>query len=100
MSSLSINHICKVKGLPRNCCDSPPRNTKSSPKRVSVKIKEAGLSPSLTRLTTLMAQASTKPGLLEQSENSCMKQSGKPKFFYMLSDTPLVHLSISLVTIA
>ena len=51
MSSLSINHICKVKGLPRKCCDSPPINTESSPKKVSAKIREAGLSPSLTHNT-------------------------------------------------
>ena len=100
MSNLSINHIYKVKGLSRNCCDSLLRNTEYNPKRVSTKIKEVGLSPSLTWLTIPTAWASTKLGLLKQSKNYPMKQKTKPKFFCMLSNRPWVHLSMSLVTTA
>ena len=100
MSSLSINHICKVKGLPRNYCDSPPRNTNSNHKRVAAMIREARLSPPLTLPTINMACASTKQGLPEQSKNSPMKQRAKPKFFCMLSYIPWVRLWISLVTAA
>ena len=96
MSSLSINHICKVKGLRRKFCNFPLRNIESNPKRVYAKIREAGLSPSLTWLTMPMAQASTNPGLLEQSKNSPTKQRVKPKFFCMLLVTSWVRLLISL----
>jgi len=95
MSNLSINHIYKVKGLPRKICDSPPRNTELNPKRVFAKIRELGLSPSLTWLKMPIAWASTKPGLPEQRKNSPTKQRAKQKFFYMLLVTPWVHLLIS-----
>ena len=100
MSNLSINHIYKAKGLLRKFCDSPPRNTESSPKRVFAKIREVGLSPSLTWLTIAMAQASTKPSLPQQSKNPPTKQRAKPKKFYILSVTLWVHLLIILETIA
>ena len=79
MSNHSISHICKVKGLPKKFQVSPPWNTASSSRRVSTKIKETRLSPSLIWVTTLMAWASTKPRLLEQSKYFSTMHKAKPR---------------------
>ena len=85
MSNCSISHIYKVKGLPKKFWVSPPWKTTSSPWRFLAKIKETGLSPSLTWFTTLMARASIKSHLPEQSKSFPTMHKAKLKFFCILS---------------